>query len=648
MTTIFATLEQGKIYIDLQKKILDGSLEKNIKKRTIGNLRAQRRKEGMQNTNNTTNQNELTKEQIRKYIQLKMKFNNLLSQYKISQEKLIIETNANLAVKPGKNVYVNSVINNPTASYLGSYNDSSSMTTLNNGAQNYNYTNCMTEAVNSNNTYFGLENVDPTTQLSQCNIGSDIDAARKGGIATNGCFTGSDGKKYGAFNSNTTAIYSTIDSAYKGCYKNSSPLNMDKSGIDLERYSSVYVLGPIGTSPWTNTTGFPDTTAQWIWYSANAQNGAPVNTDSPMTFIYGYNYTGPNYITATVNAINDDSGIWYLNSIQVATVAGGWGGPGTTFNITIAPGMNYLQCSAVNASGPAGLIATVTYNGQVLFNTNSAWKYTNLPVSSMIVNGSNYSVETCQQYANNNGYQYFGLQNGGNGTSECVVSNSFQTATEYGSSDPTTILSDGYSYGIGNVNSLYQVTTQGANSDFLGKMGYVDDSLQVKEYPTYMINPSSSPDVLPTILDSDSSCPQSVEAIDSIAWGKLDKIGTMTPFTKCGLKSVIDELQKQVDSIKGQLAITADEMLTIISNLKKNNENINTQLNIDETTMVKNVELYQRISNKFSGYKDSLNNNVNSMLSDSTSLVNYENYHYIFWGVLAATIVIVTLHTINR
>lgn len=648
MTTTFATLEQGKIYIDLQKKILDGSLEKNIKKRTIGNLRAQRRKEGMQNTNSTSNQNELTKEQIRKYIQLKMKFNNLLSQYKISQEKLVVETSANLTVKPGKNVYVNSVIKNPTASYLGSYKDSSSMTTLNNGAQNYNYTNCMTEAVNSNNTYFGLENVDITTQLAQCNIGSDLDSARKGGIATNGCFRGSDGKNYGSFNSNTTAIYSTADSAYKGCYKNSSPPNMDTSGVDLNKFPPVYVLGPISISPWGTSPGFPDTTAQWIWYSANAQNSAPTNTDSPITFIYGYNYTGPGYITATVNAINDNSGIWYLNSIQVATVAGGWGGPGTTFNITIAPGMNYLQCSATNAGGPAGLIATVMYNGQVLFNTNGEWKYTNLPVSSMIINGTNYSVATCQQYASNNNYQYFGLQNGGNGTSECVVSNSFQTATEYGSSEPTSTLSDGYSYGIGTVNSLYQVTNQGANPAFLGKMGYIDHSSEVTEYPTNMINASSSPGVLPTILGSDPSCPQNVEAIDSIAWGKLDKIGTMTPFTKCGLKSVIDKLQKQVDLIKGQLAIVADEMLSIISNLKQNNENINTQLNIDKNTMAKNIKLYQSISSQFGNYKNNLNNNVNSMLSDSTSHVTYENYHYIFWGVLAVTIVIVTLHTINR
>lgn len=653
-TLNFVTLKQGKIYKELQKKILDGSLENNKRKegkeeKEKGKER-KKRKEGMQSNNKETETEQRTKSQLLRYTQLQKQFNDLMAQYKMMQSQLMSQTSNNLSTQLGKNVYVNSVITNPTAMYLGPYQESSSMTVLDNGARNYSYNSCMQAALTSNNTYFGLENVDTATQLAQCNLSSDADSARKNGLATNGCQVGSDGKRYGTFQSNTTAIYNTADSTYKGCFYNSSTTsnlgpNMEMSGIPLDHYSSVYVLGSYGISPWGNSGGFPDATAQWIWYSPNAQNDAPVNTDAPITFIYEYNYTGTNYIEATVNAINDDSGIWYLNSNQVATVSGGWQGPGTIFTITLAPGMNYLQCSAINTSGPAGLIATVMYNGQVLFNTNGSWKYTNVPVSSMIINGTNYSVETCQMYANKNNYQYFGLKNGTTGSSQCVVSNSFDTSTEYGSSDPIATLSDGYIYGIGAVNSLYRINNEGANPVFIGKMGYVDRFSQVKEYPASMIQRS---DPTPTIINQDSSCPQAVETIDSVAWGKLKKNGIMTPNTKCGLAEVIQESQERLKKIKGQLANLADEILSIVGELKQNNQNINDQLNMNEVTLSKNIAMYQDISNQFHEYKGVLNNNMDFMVADSKQIFQYENYQYIFWGVLAASIIIITLHTINR
>jgi len=646
-TLNFVTLKQGKIYKDLQQKILDGSLERNNKRKDKrkNNKKVKKEKEGMQ-TNTESEQNL----QLLRYTQLQKQFNDLMSQYKMMQTQLMSETSNNLSTPMGKNVYVNSVINNPIAMYLGPYQESSSMTSLDNGARNYNYNSCMQAALTSNNSLFGLENVDTSTQLAQCNLSSDADSARKNGLATNGCQVGSDGKQYGVFQSNTTAIYNTADSTYKGCFYNSSTTsnlgpNMEMSGIPLDHYSSVYVLGSYGISPWGNSGGFPDATAQWIWYSPNAQNDAPVNTDAPITFVYEYNYTGTNYIEATVNAINDDSGIWYLNSNQVATVNGGWLGPGTTFTITLAPGINYLQCSAINTTGPAGLIATVMYNGQVLFNTNGSWKYTNVPVSSMIVNGTNYSVETCQKYANKNNYQYFGLKNGTKGSSQCVVSNSFDTATEYGTSDPIATLSDGHMYGIGTVNSLYRINNEGANPAYVGKMGYVDHFLRVKEYPAEMIQPS---DPIPTVIFQDPTCPKAVETIDSVAWGKFKKNGTMTPNTKCGLAEVIQESQERLKKIKGQLANLADEILSIIASLKQNNQYVNDKLNINEVTLSKNVAMYKDISNQFHQYKDVSNNNMNFMVTDSEQMFQYENYQYIFWGVLAASIIIIILHTINR
>lgn len=641
----FVTLKQGKIYKELQKKILDGSqykgLEKKSKKTIVENL-CQRRREGMQNRNVTHKTLNENKEQLLKYTQLQSRFNDLLSQYDSMQKNLMSNVESNINEKTGKNVYVNSVINNPTANYIGAFLSSPSMKYAGGGdilEAKYNYDSCMQEAVKSGNSYFGLNRANASTQSAVCMLGSTLDSARENGAFKDSCIVGSDGKKYGSFSSNGTALYTTSNSVYNGCFIS----EMENSGIDINKYSPVYSLGKIGIGPWGNNNGFPDPTAEWIWYSPNAQVDAPVNTTSPVTFIYNYMFDGPNYTAATVYVMNDDSGTWYFNSKQVAQVSGG---QLISFSVEMQPGMNFLACSAINNSGPAGLIATVIINGNVSFNTNSNWKYTNLPISSMVQNGSNYSVETCQEYAKNNGYIYFGLQGGVKDTSRCLVSNSYEDATKFGSADPIIKFNDGHLYSTYDVNALYEVNNQRSNPEFVGKMGYVVNDSVYTEYPPDMITPLSDKNILPTINGSDSSCPKGVEAIDSVAWGKLKNSGSiMTPSTKCGFEAAIREAKDKVNSLKGQLADIADQMLSIISNLKKTNKNINEQLNIDESTMLKNVKLYESIRSQFGVYKK---NNMNSMLMDSTSLIDYESYHYIFWGVLAATIVIITLHTINR
>lgn len=678
----FATLEQGKIYNDLQKKILDGSLEikertydKTLKEGLTSSIKKRgscvKRKNDVCTTQTIENKSVCADQygidcdpgccaktldysiQMQKLSELQIKFNSLLAQYQHAQTELTSEMNNYNDKNVGKNVYVNSIINNPEASYLGTYKNSLSsptMDALDGGSQKYNFETCMKEAISAGKSYFGLENVDVVSKMAQCNTGSDLTSAEKYGAATNGCKKGNDGKMYGEFQSNVTALYSTIGSSYKGCFYNSSSAsalgqNMESSGINMKSYSPVYVLGTVGIGPWGKGT-FPDTTAQWIWYSSNAQNGAPVNTDSPITFVYGYNYTGTNYVTATVYTMNDDSGDWYLNSIKIATTNGGWGGDGNKFDITLSPGMNYLQCMAINNSGPAGLIATVMYNGKVLFNTNSEWKYTNIPVSSMIINGSNYSVDSCQQYATQNNYTLFGVKNGSDNTSQCMVSNSFSTASQYGSSDPTIILDDDHSYGVNTSNAIYKINNEGADPKFVGKAGYTFNNLDVSEYPASMISKTDSG---ATIIGGDSSCPKNSIPIDSVAWSKMKKSGKMmSSMTKCGLADAVSNLQKKVDQLKGQLAQLADKMIEIIISLKNSNAKINNQMQVDEKAMLQNLETYKEVSVKFGQYKLLLNNNSNLMVGDSKSILYYENYQYIFWTALAVAIIILTIKVANQ
>jgi len=379
----------------------------------------------------------------------------------------------------------------------------------------------------------------------------------------------------------------------------------------------------------------------------NAQHGAPVNIGSPVTFIQEFNNPNNTYTNATLTAINDDQGIWYINSQKVGTSNGGWGGSGNQMSITLNPGTNYIQCEATNYMGPAGMLATVIANGNVLCNTNGKWKFTNIPVANMALNASNYSVATCQKYAQENGYVYFGLQNGSVGTSQCVVGNSLSAATQYGVSSPTQILKDNKTYGVLTNNAVYQINSQGANPAFVGKVGYVDSSFNVYEYPESMIQAASSQDAVPSIIGASSSCEQTPMPIDSIQWGKYTNTGKMmSGSSQCGLSASISDTQTQMNILQGKLATIADEMITIIQQLKRNQEGINKTLNINGDELSKNLDIYNQISMEFGQYKNM--NNMGLMLQDSKNLVMHENYQYIFWGVLAMTVVVIAASQIMR
>jgi len=264
----------------------------------------------------------------------------------------------------------------------------------------------------------------------------------------------------------------------------------------------------------------------------------------------------------------------------------------------------------------------------------------------MIINGSNYSVDSCQQYAIQNNYTLFGVKNGSDNTSQCTVSNSFSTATQYGSSDPTIILEDDHSYGVNTSNALYQINNQNANPSLVGKAAYVDKNFQLSEYPASMISKTNSG---ATIIGGDVSCPKNAVSIDSVAWSKMKNSGKMmATSTKCGLAEAVSNLQKKVDQLKGQLAELADKMIEIITSLKNTNTKINNQMQIDEKAMLQNLETYKEVSVKFGEYKFLLNNNSNLIVGDSKSILYYENYQYIFWTALAVAVIILTIKVVNQ
>ena len=135
--------------------------------------------------------------------------------------------------------------------------------------------------------------------------------------------------------------------------------------------SCTYVLGTIGMGPWGKCPGFLDQNAKWIWNEKNANLNAPRDIYIP----FYYEYKSDSDQDVIINVIADDYSRVYLNNAKIGSANGGWGGPGTKLNGTLVKGYNSITINAVNAGGPAGIVATVVNknSNKILFSTNSDW-----------------------------------------------------------------------------------------------------------------------------------------------------------------------------------------------------------------------------------------------------------------------------------
>jgi len=643
---------QSKITKNVEKKnlLFEGfqGLEGNLSQNDYSSLES---KQAIENTHRLISQTDNTvTNQLQELDALQNKFNTILEQYNGSNTALMNSTKSFVQTydsndKKNTNVYVNKMLNDSLAKYVNIFNNTPNPNVMTMMEGEYNYDSCKSAAENNGYKFFGLNNANSQTQNANCLVSNSQSEYSANGSFISRCNKGSDSFTYGG--PWTNAIYSTSGNSFKylGCYADGPDRAMTMSGPDMSKYSSVYVLGNSSIGPWGNSN-FPDTNASWIWYTPDAQNGAPDNSGAPTTFIYAYNYDGTNYVNATIFGMCDDNSIIYLNSQKIGEINGGWDQNPIEVPITIAPGMNYIEVSAYNTGGPAGLIMTIMIGDQVLLNTNSDWKYTNESISNLTPGGQQFSVSTCQKYASSNGYSYFGLQNGLNGNSQCMVSNDLNTSTKYGSADGSVKLNDGNIYGLKDTISVYKLDNVG-NSKNMGKVGYVNEDSLLAEYPDSMF--SIDPDTNMPIINNNISCSKKVIGIDTLEWNNFVNTGVpMSNDTVCGLEKATENENINRDALKVQLSSIADQIVNKITYLQSLNSNLNNQMGIDKTVLDKNLMRYKTLSKQYNQYKNEDSTNINGILTDSDIVLLQENYSYLFWSILAIAIITITINIFKK
>ena len=186
--------------------------------------------------------------------------------------------------------------------------------------------------------------------------------------------------------------------------------------ITYENSGSVYSMGTTGIDPWGDCPGFLDQSAQWIWFQDGTKpiysngskkwksNRAPANSGG--VFYYNWNNDTNDYINIKINIIADAGCQIWVNSKYKGFQEGGAGGAGGIITATLIPGINNFQFRAQNYKddfivkgrfeqyNPAGILVSVLRqdNNQILFNSNSDWKY------ELITSNTSFTPRSCLNF----------------------------------------------------------------------------------------------------------------------------------------------------------------------------------------------------------------------------------------------------------
>ena len=564
----------------------------------------------------------------------------------------------------GSNVVVSKVLNTPSSSYVGCYNDSATtptMTSVGSGDKIYNYDSCQEAALNSGSSYFGLQGLDTTTNLSSCYITNDVSSAKKYGEATTMCSSDSDGNIYG--NTLVNAIYENPsgNTTYVGTYGDapSRAMPLVNGGSRTFTYNSCREQAVKTGSKYFGLQYFN---------SGNQMAQCTLSNDFTEASKYGKRY----------NESTGRDGKKY---------GGGWSNSIYQLESDLA---NYQGCYNDSASSPA--------------------------MTSVGDGSATYSFSTCKDAATSSGSKYFALQGTAAGSSKCFVSNDLSSAKKYGEAKPCSKSLDDKSYGNYGINAIYKMNQLG-DASLVGKMGYVDFNSSLKEFPTSMVglestydrydnygttvtsistlqnatydsaaskcsssssyygftldnstnvaefygsavmNPSNrilKPNTTLYIREQmiqnlNSSCNKQVTNIDSTQWKNyVKKSGYMTPSTTCDLSDAITSASKKSDTIQNKIIITAKKIIKILNDLNKKTNSINSKTGLNTNTIQANIQKYNDVIVEMGEFTDIRENNISNIVKESDIKVLQENYGYMFWSILAIATVIVTMNVMRK
>ena len=568
-----------------------------------------------------------------------------------------------------KNVVVNNMISTEglESKYVGCYNDSltsPAMTKMDDGKQIYDFTSCKQAAIDTGNIYFGLQNLNPTTNYSSCYVSNDFNKSTKYKPSTTACQSDNDGYIYGAKSVN--AIYKTSDTT-----------TPDTTYVGLFKDTPNRTMNVINNGARTFTYETCKKEAVKINKKFFGLQNVNRKTDRSQCFVEDDYDKISKYGVSTASYKGGDN----------KTYGGNW--TNAVYQID-SKKSDYIGCYNDNESSPA--------------------------MTAVGNNADTYSFQTCQKEANNSGKQYFALQGGKMGSSKCFVSDDLTEAQKYGIYKPcieSTI--DKNTYGVSGNNAIYKMNKVG-NLSYMGKMGYINSNSQLLEYPSHMILPGNNyskyvgydtnsktlktttnttytacvdecnkskeyygfvfdnsiqtcyfkgKDIINPSLKipnpntdlyirdlkingTDVSCNKSIVNITSNQWGSYGKTNKyMSQNTKCGLSSALSGENTKIAHLKNKIGRVGGKIIIILTNLQKQNDDVKSKIGTNSNKIDADLKNYNKVMMDIQNYKKN-EPNMNNIVKDTNLLVLYQNYNYMFWTILAISTMIVSMKMMGK
>lgn len=406
----------------------------------------------------------------------------------------------------GSNVYASRLVNNPTSSYVGCYNDKSGNTTTDNtSAMIFNpdtigyttFDKCQEYASDNGYTYFGLQDVQ-TDGTSACLVSNDIERTQIYGDASKKI------NEIPIWSSNTTGSVAT------SCYINSD-------GRVLVNDSAGNILWQSPNSPsdcsWSGYVN-PDS-IQGSW-GGNCV-GKPLNVDCGKP--------DPNQSYGTSGIVGN------LNTIlknQATTSLNGWQNPQANWSFNPMSkwsGKDPARCCAkmvdYSYQCGGGSFKTGQVSGGSNINFDCSNEVKNCTFFLMLQSDGNLCLYRGSDPSNNNGEIWCTMTNGKQqspnvdwaaskgkfGRSYLKINESLSSGEWIGSDDGslklimqpdgnlvlyTSNITSGCkvigdkTYGGPFINAVYKMNETGDRST-LGKIGYIDSESDLREYPDSMV-----------------------------------------------------------------------------------------------------------------------------------------------------------------
>lgn len=359
---------------------------------------------------------------------------------------------------------------------------------------------------------------------------------------------------------------------------------------------------------------------------------------------YGYPKPYPNGNQAVsiqdnqsiTQSLNIDAGTYTLSLFACGRNCCDNSGEANTINIKLNESIFYTINPPINSWQYFSVPVTITTSGSNTIQivgtstTNRSTAIQNIQISAP--RSGTYTYDTCKQEAINGGFKYFALQNVDPVLSSgyCGVSNSYASSTATPSSN-CKLMNDGNNGGLQGTNALYEMQEVGVPSN-LGKYAYINEDSKLYSYPNNVFQPPNG-------------VPNTYAEIDSLTYQNYNYGGSIQ--SEYGMTKTTSVKKQQLSQVESKLNQLSSKINSLTNKFQKNGASMDKT--IFKNTKNANDYLYQIDNNKKSIENANMNSdNINNILDDSDIVVLQKNYQYMFFAILAAGTILISINVLRK